>query len=255
MIRKDELKKAAEAKRLSLGNAERDYILEVLLFQIFSEFPDALVFKGGTALYKTMNLNRFSEDLDFTLDRRRFDADSFVAKVLRGAGLVGLAGRSRELEVRANEVNARLEFRGPLFSGGRESLCRVTLNISRRERVLRSPARVLLVPSYREIPSFTVRAMDGSEMLAEKTRAVMTRNKPRDVYDSWFLLNRGVRPERKLVDAKLRLYGQRFSAKGFLARVESMRGAWRTDLHGLVIGELLDFDAASKRITEAFTGL
>jgi hypothetical protein len=255
MIDRQELARVAQAKRLTPENAERDYILEVLLLQIYSDFPDVLIFKGGTALYKTMSLNRFSEDLDFTLDRRRFDTDRFLGKVLRGAGLAGLAGKAREVDIRRNDINARLEFRGPLFSGGRETLCRVSLNISRRERVLRSPVRVLLVPSYREIPSYTVRVMDGSEMLAEKVRAVMTRNKPRDAYDIWFLLNRGIGPDRKLIEAKLRLYDQRYSAEHFLERVERMRGAWRTDLRGLVIGELADFNTVSRRISETFAGL
>jgi hypothetical protein len=254
MIRRDELRKASDAKRLTLENAERDYVLEVLLYQIYSEFPDELVFKGGTALYKTMSLNRFSEDLDFTLDTRRFDADRFIGKVLRGAGLLGLAGKPRDVEVRSNEINARLEFRGPLFSGGRESLSRVTLNISRRERVRLAPERVLIVPVYREMPAFTVRVMDGREMLSEKVRAVLTRQKPRDIYDIWFLLNRGLRPERDLIDAKLKPYRKSFSKEAFLAALEEKRGAWRTDLHGLVIGELVDFETAVDRIRAAFFG-
>jgi len=159
------------------------------------------------------------------------------------------------VEVRSSEINARLEFRGPLFSGGRESLCRATLNISRRERARLDPERVLIVPAYREIPSYTVRVMDGREMLAEKVRAVMTRNKPRDVYDLWFLLSRGLEPDSKLIDAKLRLYRMNYSTTSFLQKLEEKRGAWKTDLQGLVIGELVDFKIAAAKIMNMFSGL
>ncbi|MEK6845352.1 MAG: nucleotidyl transferase AbiEii/AbiGii toxin family protein, partial [Nanoarchaeota archaeon] len=66
MLRKDELAKIAEAKHLSLFNAERDYLLEVILFALYTNMKNELIFKGGTAMYKVYKLNRFSEDLDFT---------------------------------------------------------------------------------------------------------------------------------------------------------------------------------------------
>jgi len=65
MIKKDELKKIADSKRLSMANTEKDYLLDILLFNISHELGNTLVLKGGTSLYKLYNLNRFSEDLDF----------------------------------------------------------------------------------------------------------------------------------------------------------------------------------------------
>ena len=38
----------------------------LLLREIYSVFTSDLIFKGGTALKYFFNLNRFSEDLDFT---------------------------------------------------------------------------------------------------------------------------------------------------------------------------------------------
>ncbi len=62
MISIDELKKMAKIKGLSLGNAEKDYLIDIVLLLISRNTKDELVFKGGTCLYKFHNLDRFSED-------------------------------------------------------------------------------------------------------------------------------------------------------------------------------------------------
>jgi len=252
MIRVDELREIAAVRRLSLENAEKDYLLDLLLFHIYGEFGDTLVLKGGTAMYKLYSLNRFSEDLDFTLNRRRFDANGFVAKMLRLLALAGVEGKVREIGRFGTETNIRLAFRGPLYSGGRESLCHVTLNISQRERVQRSAKRELVMPVSREVPSFHVFVMDEAEILAEKVRAVMTRNKPRDVYDIWFLLKRGTRPDVGLIDRKLKIYGKRFSVTQFEKNVEEKRAFWKTDLRGLIMGDLPDFDMIKNGVMTGF---
>lgn len=252
MIKKDELKKIADAKRLSLENAEKDYLLELLLFYIYSEFGDALILKGGTALYKIYNLNRFSEDLDFTLNKRRFDLSRFLNKTLRSLALIGVEGKARDVERYKNEINARLRFKGPLYDGSKESLCFTSLNISLRERLARETKKELIVPAYREIPSFEIFFMEGSEILAEKVRAIMTRNKARDVYDLWFLLRRGVAPEVNLIDRKLKIYGMKFSFNKFVEDVEEKKAFWKTDLRGLVIGELVEFERIKKDIVSVF---
>lgn len=51
MIRREELKRVAERKRISISNAEKDYLLEVLLFSISQEIGDAIVLEGGMSLY------------------------------------------------------------------------------------------------------------------------------------------------------------------------------------------------------------
>ncbi len=72
MISRIELTRIAKTKHLTVRNAEKDYLLELLLFAL-SDDRRSLAFKGGTALYKFYNLNRFSEDLDFDLVGKRFD--------------------------------------------------------------------------------------------------------------------------------------------------------------------------------------
>ena len=240
MIIKTELMKVAEVKHLSLRNAEKDYLLELLLYTI-SDFRRFLVFKGGTALYKFYNLNRFSEDLDFDVVGKRFDIDHLIKRMLRGLELTGMSGTIYEKLEYGNEINIRLVVRGPLYDGSKRSMSRVTLNLSKRERPI-SIQEKLLVPSYQEVPSFELSVLDVREMAAEKIRCIMAREKARDVYDLWFLIKRGTAVDISIVNKKLKIYGLKFDLKAFHKKLHEKRNMWVRDLKPLLIGTLPEFD-------------
>lgn len=240
MITRPELARIAELKRLSLRNAERDYLLEHMLYST-SGFRRFLVFKGGSALYKFYNLNRFSEDLDFDIVGRRFDPSALVKHVLRNLERVGIARATSEEEEHRNEINIRFTVTGPLYDGSRASLSRIALNFSKRERPT-SASEMLLAASYPEIPSFELFVLGAGEIAAEKIRAIMTREKPRDVYDLWFLIKRGAEVDRSLVNRKLKIYGLEFHPKTFREKLRQKHKMWDRDLKDLIIGTLPKFE-------------
>jgi predicted nucleotidyltransferase component of viral defense system len=240
MITTSELRNIAALKRLSVRNTEKDYLLELLLYAV-SEFNRVLVFKGGTALYKFYNLNRFSEDLDFDAVGKRYDGDALIKKIVRNLELTGMQRTLSETKEHGNEINVRLTVRGPLYDGSKESMSRVSLNLSKRERPTLIQKK-LLVPTYQEIPSFELLVLDASEIAAEKIRCIMTREKPRDIHDLWFLSKRGVSLNVSLIDKKLKLYDLMFDQVKFFLKVQEKRNMWTRDLNSLVIGVLPKFD-------------
>ncbi|MDI6883580.1 MAG: nucleotidyl transferase AbiEii/AbiGii toxin family protein [Hadesarchaea archaeon] len=248
MLESAELGEIARLKRLTPANAERDYLQELLLFGLYSEVGPELVFKGGTCLYKLHKLGRFSEDLDFTLGKR-IDLEDAVGGAIDRLRFLDVSGRVKRVKKHAREVNFGLLLRGPLYRGGRENLCFIPLNVSLRERVALPPERATISSMYREIPSFDVFSMRAEEMLAEKTRAIFAREKPRDLYDMWFLLKKGTQLDLNLVNRKLKIHGMRFDAKKFVDRVERMVKLWDADLKNLVIGELPEFEAVKNSVT------
>jgi predicted nucleotidyltransferase component of viral defense system len=252
MIGLDELARVAEAKRLSLDNAETDYLLEMLLFALCGEVKVKLILKGGTALYKFFNLPRFSEDLDFTLNARRLDVESLFKGVLRTLATAGIDGRLTELSRYPRDITARLSLRGPLYDGSKESLVSITANISLREKPIKI-IKEMFRPYYREIPAFDIWIMDAPELLAEKIRAVLTRRRARDTFDVWFLLKRGIKPDISLINRKLKIYKLKFSHAEFLRKIDGAASLWETDLHGLIIGELPAFEKIKAEIVKAFT--
>jgi predicted nucleotidyltransferase component of viral defense system len=240
VITRSELASVADLKRLSLRNAERDYLLELILYST-SDFRRSLVLKGGAALYNFYNLNRFSEDLGFDIVGRRPDLGALVGRILGNLERIGMPRTAWEKEEHRNEINIRFTVRGPLYDGSRGSMSRVTLNFSKRERPT-SVHDMLLVASYPEIPSFELSVLGIEEIAAEKIRGIMTREKPRDVYDLWFMVKRGTKVDISVVDKKLKIYGLKFHPRTFCEKMYAKRNMWTRDLKGLIIGTLPEFD-------------
>ncbi|MBN1860858.1 MAG: nucleotidyl transferase AbiEii/AbiGii toxin family protein [Candidatus Thermoplasmatota archaeon] len=248
MITKIELGKIAEQKHLSPRNTEKDYLLELILYNL-TDFRRTLVFKGGTALYKFYNLNRFSEDLDFDIAGKQFNLNALTKKILRGFELTGIQRTLDETTEYHNEINMRFIARGPLYDGSKNSMSRVTLNLSKRERPTLTSNK-LLIASYPEIPSFEVNVLDTKEIVAEKIRCIMTREKPRDIYDLWFLCKRKTPIDLLLINKKLKLYKVVFDRTLFLEKIQQKRNMWTQDLKDLIIGTLPPFDDVAVELEE-----
>jgi len=240
MLPKSEITKVAEKKHLSQRNAEKDYLLELLLYVTSDQRKD-LVFKGGTALYKFYNLNRFSEDLDFDVIGKRFNVSALIATILRHLELTGMGRTLYEKANYKNETNVKFSVRGPYYDGNKNSMSRVTLNLSKRERPLLIQDK-FLTTSYPDIPSFELSVLSDTEIAAEKIRCIMTRDKPRDIYDLWFLYKRGTLLDLSLINKKLKLYGLTFTTEIFYKKIQEKRLMWARDLKDLLIGKLPDFD-------------
>jgi predicted nucleotidyltransferase component of viral defense system len=240
MISRSELTRIAEMKHLTTSNAEKDYLLEFLLYSL-SDDRRSLVFKGGTALYKFYNLNRFSEDLDFDAIGKRFDTDKIIKKIIRNLELAEMQRALTEKIEYSNETNIRFAIRGPLYDGSKNSMSRVTINVSKRERPI-SSLNKFLVATYPEIPSFELSVLDVEEIAAEKIRCIITREKPRDIYDLWFLSKKGITLDISLINKKLKIYKLTYNQKKFIEKVNEKRNMWRRDLQDLIIGTLPDVD-------------
>lgn len=246
MLSRRDLSLIAEQKHLSVRNTEKDYLLEILLFTL-SDIRRDLVFKGGTALYKFYSLNRFSEDLDFDILNKRFDVGRVTAKILRHLELSGMGRSLLETSSYGKETNLRFTIRGPLYDGSKQSMSRVSLNLSKRERPQTMQDR-FLTASYPDLPSFEITVLDDREIAAEKVRCILTREKPRDVYDLWFLSKRGLPLDLALISRKLKIYDLRYDPAMLQRRILEKRQMWSRDLKDLVIGTLPSFDTVSSEL-------
>ena len=120
-----------------------------------------------------------------------------------------------------------------------------------KEKVLLEPNKESITPLYQELPNFEIFVMQEKEILAEKVRAILTRMKPRDIYDLWFLLVRkNIVFDTQMINKKLALYNLKFNFEEFRNRIEKMRVLWQTDLKGLIIGELQEFDKVKEELFE-----
>lgn len=215
MISRDQINEFSRRLGIDEFTVIREY-LQVVFLSVLYSMPGSnkIYFKGGTAIRLLLKSGRFSEDLDFTseLDVRALEplVQEAVKKMLFVVSDMILK-RTDENKV---AYTAMLSYQ-PV---GMKYPLNLHLDFSLREKPLTSQDTVL-ESDFPVLPLPVVRHMDASELLAEKIRAFLYRLKGRDVYDMWFLLQKGIALDWEMVNRKLALYAMTTSFKDLLVRV------------------------------------
>ncbi len=234
MISIEEIKKIAKLKGINnLGNAEKDYLLDIVLLSVSRITKDELVFKGGTCLYKFYKLDRFSEDIDFTL-KKEFDVDDLMRKIVADLELFGIEANIKDKKRVKNSLMITVRTKGPLYSGNPQSLSNIRIDINLKSEINREPVHIAYTSLYPDVPSFSLIVMHEDEILAEKVRAIMMRSKARDVYDLWFLIQKGVRFDESLIKEKMKYYNEKWALNDFEERLALKETIWKTEMESLV---------------------
>jgi predicted nucleotidyltransferase component of viral defense system len=224
VITKQDLLDRAAEWRLRPEVVEKDYVLGWLLAGIATLPMSRLwIFKGGTCVKKCFfETYRFSEDLDFSLQPDApYTHDELLAQLraltARVAELSGLEFPPDLVEVKPRQnkegqqtFEGRVAYRGPLAYPGSP---KVRFDITRHETIVDEPAeRSILHPYPDALPDgAVVLTYSFEELLAEKTRALLERSRPRDLYDVVHLLENAP-ADLDLVDVR-RLFAVKCSGK------------------------------------------
>ena len=226
--------------------AEQHYILTTSLFLLRDE---PLAFKGGTCLWFFYGLPRFSTDLDFTATSALDPDDLYkglsanLFKVFGIENSIVHGGKFKE------SMSYRIDAKGPFFAPTMRSsgLRYVKVEISNRETIRMKPLPGLLEFDEYNVPPHFISCMAAQEIACEKVRAIMTREKPRDVFDLWHLVkNLGVFFDDAMVNEKLSVAGKVFDADAFYTSVKKKEAAWVTDLKPIVFIKLPAFDECAR---------
>ena len=188
MLTEEEIRRISKRRNMSVGLAEKDYVIEWLLKGIYeSKIKDNLIFKGGTAIKKVYYQEtwRFSHDLDFTalnLDKKNIKNQlEDVFGDIEGKSAIKLVFKSFHLT--PGSIIANVQFSGPLNAKNR-----LRVDISFDEKVITEPVSKIVASQYPDIAHYHVNAYSLNEILAEKIRSILQRGKSRDYYDVWMLL-------------------------------------------------------------------
>jgi len=178
---------------------EKDYALSWVLWGLYrsASLRESLVFKGGTCLRKCyVEDYRFSEDLDFTAVAE-VDEDACLAELRLAceeiAQTTNLDFDVARLSLRAVEnAGGETNLQGLLFYTGprQSSHARIKLDISLNERLVAMAEERRLLHVYDDAAEVAtaVPCYSLNEIFAEKMRALLQRNRARDLYDVWWLL-------------------------------------------------------------------
>lgn len=266
------------AKELKMDEAviDKDWILSHFLNAMFSfsDISENFVFKGGTCLKKHYFQDyRFSEDLDFTLlDESLIINDIFFKKIIK------LAEKNSEAKFHLKNIKSQIHndtpqgyevtvsFWGtyhkpnqPILPANRWQT-KIKLDISFSETVLLKPEKKSIFHSYpdSDIIKSKVPVYPLNEIAAEKLRSLMQRNRPRDIYDLYFLSGIIATDNYQKI---LELLKQKSNNKNidcchfddFVNRkkYKSNKRAWESSLiYHLPKGKLTDYDIAFSKVEQ-----
>jgi len=182
MLSESSLKDIVKKLQTTEVNIFREYFQHLFLSNLY-QFEDAnkIFFKGGTALRIIYNSPRFSEDLDFTADIKLFRLKNLLEKVISKISLEGQ--QIKTLESKPTSGGFFAIYETIIYS----IPVRIELNISLRKKQNKIISNKHLI-SNPFIPSYTVVALADSFLVKEKVEALLTRQKPRDFFDLYFIL-------------------------------------------------------------------
>jgi predicted nucleotidyltransferase component of viral defense system len=222
-----------ELKRLTLkegvpgATVEKDYILSVLLKVLANtDLSTKAVFMGGTAIRKVYFKDaRFSEDLDFTTSSiDRAGCLDILRSTLEGKEYDGVKFGIIEEERTSAGLKAAVKYTGPLNHAQR-----IRFDFSFRDNLVEKPKEMELFDIYK-VGSAKMHVLSIEEVFAEKLHALGSRVAPRDLYDVWFLMGKGIKVDKKVLDRKFAFYNEKFDAKKAIDNSKKGEENWEKDL-------------------------
>ncbi len=270
----NEIKHIAKQKDIIKATIDKDWVLGHLLnaFYSFEDIRNSFVFKGGTCLKKCYFEDyRFSEDLDFTLLDRGFPVNrEFINRIIK------IAEIKSEIKFFLSEINeqfyndipqgyeVKIKFWGADHNPNstipppKRWQTFIKLDISFSEKILEKPVLKEIIHTYSDSESINQRIPCYSlvEIMAEKLRALIQRNRPRDIYDVWYISK--VIEKSEFTRIKALLLKKSKSKNIEITNVEQFvntqkqrknKRAWESSLtQHLPVHSLPDFDVVYKKL-------
>ncbi len=220
MITKKQIEDLSKHFQIDEFTIMREYLQILFLTYLYGEKEaDKIFFKGGTAIRLLFGSTRFSEDLDFSvLDTRASilklvkRLEKLMQKELEHLKLILLYRGKNGLRFRLKYENT--DFKYPF-------VIRLDFNFTK------SVGKKELSPLLTKFPISVfplINHLSGTEILAEKLCAILTRSKGRDLYDTWFLLEKGVVVNKKLLEQKLIERGEKIDEINILGKIKKYSG-------------------------------
>ena len=215
MISKTQIQEFSKRLAIDEFTIIREYMQVVFLSIFYSTSESQKVyFKGGTAIRLLLKSGRFSEDLDFTSELTAKELDPLVNETVKKMSAI-----IPDMKLKRTEEN-KFAYTGILSyqSEGMRQPLNIHLDFSLREKPETSKETVL-ESDFPVVPLPVVRHMDWQEILAEKIRAFLYRLKGRDVYDLWFMLQKGVELDWAMINRKTAFYDMKTSLQDLMDRI------------------------------------
>lgn len=217
MITRDQLEELAKYFKIDEFTVFREYLQLIFLSYLYqNKKAGKIYFKGGTAIHLLFSSPRFSEDLDFSTNLSEGELSEIVEEINREikrelpeAEIFLLHKGKKSLRYRLKYQS--LSFKYPMV---------IRLDFIKEEK----PQKIVTSSLLTRFPIVLfplIGHFSAEEILAEKIRALLTRAKGRDLFDLWFLLEKGVGINEDLADRKLKEVGKGFAKDKLFKKIKS----------------------------------
>lgn len=188
MIDLGSLERLALQAQTTVFNLAREYCQHLFLSMFYQQkAASRILFKGGTALRIIFGSPRFSEDLDFSgMGIRPAIIEDLLGETLSAVERVGVAVELEEATTTSGGYLGIIRSRVLGFD------VQTQLEISLRARGVVRPSTALIACDL--LPAYTLLHLPQELLVEEKIRALLDRAKPRDWYDLYFILRKGLLP-------------------------------------------------------------
>lgn len=186
MINRETLTRMATLNQTTEINIAREYGQHLFLSAFYQQNgSEQVMFKGGTALKIIYGSPRFSEDLDFSGFGVSFSQiEDWILATLGEMALSAIESELLESKLTSGGYLAILDCQVHDYP------IRMMIEISLRQQASIQGQGVLITPDY--LPAYTLTRLPESALVEEKIAALLARGKPRDFFDLYFLLRKGM---------------------------------------------------------------
>ena len=221
MITPEQIAQTARSQQTTELNVAREYCQHLFLSAFYQQAgSERILFKGGTALRIAFGSPRFSEDLDFSgFGPAVSQIETWVLEVTGEIEQLGIGVELTESKTTSGGYLATLAC--GLHGHPVRILIEISLRSQAKGQVQANPVRgegILITPDL--IPAYTLTLLPEVILVDEKLNALLTRSKPRDYYDVYFLLRKGmitVDQRPRLADVRRQLLNSKLNFQRELA--------------------------------------
>ena len=169
--------------------------------------------------------------------------------VSKDLALFGIENELKKICDNDTTLSFRISAKGPLNTGLKDQ-CIVYIEISKREKVIEEAIPLKFDRPEYQLPVKSLSGMALDEVGAEKVRAITTREKARDIYDLYYLINnKKITFIKDLVNEKLRYYKTTFLKPKFLDEIKTKQNSYTKELKGIIFDDLPDYKQVMAMIT------
>ncbi|HCH59050.1 MAG TPA: hypothetical protein DEV73_00370 [Candidatus Zambryskibacteria bacterium] len=215
MITKEQAETLAKEYQIDGFTIMREYLQLLFLSYLYQgKLAKQIYFKGGTAIRLLFGSPRFSEDLDFSTLLNKLQIKQTMEQLEKVMQKELPALQILSLYSGKTGIRYRIKYQSPSS--------KYPLTIRLDFTIVKKIAHITVSPLITRFPILIfplVSHLSGTEILAEKLCALATRDKGRDLFDIWYLLEKGVVVDKKLIRLKFLENKTKFNKNALIKKV------------------------------------